>query len=1701
MFEASQNQIDLFLEKNETVSALPIWWSLHKSIAKFSQNELDRHIKQSHDLAKILLQNITVATDAFAQVDQIYSHLQSACLGLPFFDSSRELTFYDTVTKIYLVCNYHEQALKYGSQGLWFAEKLQNEDATRRFKILLDRLVIECLTLYLDKIPAAYQKLETIKNRQSQRRDMPTDFALTEWQQWRQELHNQRQNFFNMFESHPDLLQLQREFSRKLKRLLNKPLNSIEDWLGKPPCAFCIALVGSLSRGDALPYSDIDFFILVENKAERHHPYFQSWIKVFCLYINLMGEPNGLRIDSGDLGYLTGEDKLFLTTPEDLAAHFNPTFALSENTLIEISKIESPEAYAMHRPTLLYASNDGKELLNEYIGRINEMFKDCYKAWAQRYFILHMQQWKTVEKSLQIQSNQPHSQIKVKEHLLQPLLFFCIDLALYCGKVEVGLLPALQTAKIKLLDSNFQKQLLKAIEKLQRLRIRRQKDNRQESMEITISQGSDAHRLLMTVQTQLLLPLQRALEILKKIDFPENLLHDFDPLYVYFMDALENLKRKEKINEIIQLIVTTLLEREATVTDHLKYYAKLPSTAQEIYIKKLHGSESSLSTSSSSSSSSVTPASSSALIETLKRYPDFAGVRLSCLSEQQKWEEILLQLTELTPPKVITSMDSKPIPSILLEWVTSKGEQKRYLKIEYAKQLFLSSGKFNEENKATDGKHYVKGLKNSLGEVIVYVKAYPELPGIQIAVDSLSAHISGNNLKSTLVKCTNSSNAEVYPLLISQAVPGETLQNLLRQKGSLQDVEENLDAKNFTLKILEDLVIRPEDHKPENLVAQPFTNTQQERKFRLISIDGDHAFVEPLVQTGLSFNKKEKVQVKSIIYCFQAMKNELNPEAVAEFLNLDPFKMLQDWLFTLKIFNQSYQGQIEDGLVGLFDTKQIGQFAEDDDKKDFCFIPVFFEPGTVSGLYEMILRLQALLKDNLPSSHLELLGIIEPRLAAYYEKVFAEHVTADKRFHALPTEYVVVAEPQTKTVTYQSTLRARKRVLQSITITTEKKKKILKQALAQGSIFGPEKVEREELAVIHNRYMQIIKLKQELLQGNLEGFEDVEKGGDYLRERIINSLDFSSLEAALTKSILEILPNISFQSLCLKGCLSLTDVKLESVLKNSPGLYEIDLSDCPLLTDVSFFNIATYCKGISKVVMERTNLIKLEKLFARKTSFPALRTLKLSRCGQLTILNIDAPKLDRLNIEGCDQLNKVDIPLVEETVKKVNVLLLGHSNAGKTHMFSQFKGSDYKFAQQIIGFNSDVADFDISGKKITLNIRDVGGTDEAVTLYPHHTKYAMVAIWVYDGSDHLNFDVTIKRFLQYKNTFPPNAKHLLVRNKIDLNNNTEVSYLEARDAIALGFSDYLECSAITGEGVNEVFEYVAYLAVAYQQQYKGKAFNFSDHYERLRQFTVQRNIPEEVTIKAVLYGSIAGERKYAFYSHHKGKNDTPINNLVIDFLVKNFVLDNQKIFMLFWDRCIADKRFESIYSAYARGANVIIWAFDRKDAATLDITVNFFKKYIDSFSKSTQHILVGDITDLANGEHPVSYAKAIKVKTKLGMVDYLEYSFPHGRWEESEGIDEILEYVAYLGLQNQLKKHGVNKDFSQEFDRLRQFTVQCNSSASEATTTNTNTRKMPKTNFFSTSATSATSSTSTSATAFSSPKGGLPDEATARFQK
>lgn len=412
------------------------------------------------------------------------------------------------------------------------------------------------------------------------------------------------------------------------------------------------------------------------------------------------------------------------------------------------------------------------------------------------------------------------------------------------------------------------------------------------------------------------------------------------------------------------------------------------------------------------------------------------GLRVSSAIKQNELNQILLDMSTPKVRSVVKGKGKNLNDEIEIQWVRNSlqyeppGEDidpsqeqvyKQYLKPEIVQYIFPKKRMvFDPDHpcRVTEGNRFVIPLK--VGSKSVHIKAYPELPGVHVAIDSLFRRISGNSASATLTRFYRGKTDNAHPVLVSKTIPGRSLFTWMQRRDNMVTLEASLCPIAFTFKVLETLLINPEDDKPDNFIVEPFTSAAGKTLYRIISIDTDHAFAVPILRDKTT--GKETVNVKTAIFCLNKMKETLNEEAVLTFLQLDPFETLLDWLkclaeyqayitgskYTTALFSKDEQMEnLKSGfsLRGLIKKKEKEETA--------CVVPLDFHPKLIAALYRRFVNLQEVLRKDMqqPSpelTHIKLVSLIEPRLASFYANLLSTHETAAERWEALPTNYVKI---------------------------------------------------------------------------------------------------------------------------------------------------------------------------------------------------------------------------------------------------------------------------------------------------------------------------------------------------------------------------------------------------------------------------------------------------------------------------------------------------------------------------------------------------------------------------------------------------------------------------------------------------------------------------------------------------------------------
>ena len=164
-----------------------------------------------------------------------------------------------------------------------------------------------------------------------------------------------------------------------------------------------------------------------------------------------------------------------------------------------------------------------------------------------------------------------------------------------------------------------------------------------------------------------------------------------------------------------------------------------------------------------------------------------------------------------------------------------------------------------------------------------------------------------------------------------------------------------------------------------------------------------------------------------------------------------------------------------------------------------------------------------------------------------------------------------------------------------------------------------------------------------------------------------------------------------------------------------------------------------------------------------------------------------------------------------EIVAAFKICIFGEGGVGKTSLTRRFLVDIFDTETKMtLGANVFVKHLEYEGKKIRLQVWDFGGEEQYRFLLPVYSHGASGGIYMID----INRYATLKNIGSWLTVFKEgigdnggNIPILMVGGKADLD--AQRAY-DSESALELckehGLTDYLECSAKTGDGVKEIFE-------------------------------------------------------------------------------------------------------------------------------------------------------------------------------------------------------------------------------------------------------------------------------------------------------
>ena len=195
---------------------------------------------------------------------------------------------------------------------------------------------------------------------------------------------------------------------------------------------------------------------------------------------------------------------------------------------------------------------------------------------------------------------------------------------------------------------------------------------------------------------------------------------------------------------------------------------------------------------------------------------------------------------------------------------------------------------------------------------------------------------------------------------------------------------------------------------------------------------------------------------------------------------------------------------------------------------------------------------------------------------------------------------------------------------------------------------------------------------------------------------------------------------------------------------------------------------------------------------------------------------------------------------IEHEEIKYKLIVIGDENVGKTSIISRFKlnqfAGDY---QPTVGLDFQNLPLLIDNQNVNLLLYDTAGQEKFRSLIPLYTKEANIILFIYDTTNYESYTNVEKWYDSLSNVNKEEAIIFLIGNKIDLVEERKVKEEEAKIYAEGHNYIFQEVSALTGDGIKELFLNKLINQIRTQLLNKGR-YSIDQEEEKLK-FNLQRS--------------------------------------------------------------------------------------------------------------------------------------------------------------------------------------------------------------------------------------------------------------------
>ena len=152
-------------------------------------------------------------------------------------------------------------------------------------------------------------------------------------------------------------------------------------------------------------------------------------------------------------------------------------------------------------------------------------------------------------------------------------------------------------------------------------------------------------------------------------------------------------------------------------------------------------------------------------------------------------------------------------------------------------------------------------------------------------------------------------------------------------------------------------------------------------------------------------------------------------------------------------------------------------------------------------------------------------------------------------------------------------------------------------------------------------------------------------------------------------------------------------------------------------------------------------------------------------------------------------------------------IIIGDPSVGKSNLLMKFAHNKFTDEYQAtIGVEFGAKNIEINKKTYRIQIWDTAGQENFRSITRAYYKNSVCAMVVYDITSRSSFEHIVNWIEDVHNQSPKTVTIVLIGNKIDLEDKRVVSFDEGNDFATKNGIIFMETSAKSGEGVDEIFK-------------------------------------------------------------------------------------------------------------------------------------------------------------------------------------------------------------------------------------------------------------------------------------------------------